>query len=103
VKYSIHVKKLRYYDFDTQKSRPIRVIDVSKNSASLLSRVYLTSKYLFVVNLKGEVLTFKRADTMEMIGKLKGTYGTARDIAMDLKENYIATVSIDRYLRLLSV
>lgn len=36
-----------------------------------------------------------------MVGKLKGNFGSTRDIALSDDGKYICTASIDRYLRLI--
>jgi WD40 repeat protein len=34
-----------------------------------------------------------------LVGKLKGAFGTVRDLVVDDEGKYIVTVSVDRYLR----
>jgi uncharacterized protein with WD repeat len=54
---------------------------------------------LYVGNVKGEILIFNKNDSMKMMGKLKGNFGSTRDVDLSEDGKYICTASIDRFIR----
>eukprot|EP01015_Nassula_variabilis_P001252 TRINITY_DN1067_c0_g1_i7.p1 TRINITY_DN1067_c0_g1~~TRINITY_DN1067_c0_g1_i7.p1 ORF type:complete len:333 (+),score=44.06 TRINITY_DN1067_c0_g1_i7:66-1064(+) len=94
-------QKVRIYDTRNPRSKPIQDILLDKEG-SPFNNMSLSQcgSLLFVSNLKGDVLVLNTKKNMHQEGKLKGNSGTVKDIVLHKSQPYIATVGLDRFLRI---
>jgi len=92
--------KIRLYDIRTKNCKP--VIDYEfPHSKHPLNNILLShcQNYAYVSDQGGDIFNLDLRKDFKIVGKLKGALGSIRDMVMSKSHPYLASVSLDRYLR----
>ncbi|KAL4469828.1 hypothetical protein ABPG72_013571 [Tetrahymena utriculariae] len=95
-------KKMRIYDLRQNNSQPTKDIQQEFDfDKSAFRKMQLTNcgNYIFVSTVNGNLFKFDVRKDFRMIFNFKGSIGSVKDIKIHPTLPYIASVSLDRYLR----
>jgi len=92
------LRKIRLYD--TKQSKPVIDFQFEKDKFPF-NNVVLNhdGTYLYVADNAGSIYMLDNRKNFEITGKLKGAMGSITHLAISTSHPYLASVSLDRYLR----
>lgn len=95
-------KKMRVYDLRESNCQPTKDIEHDlKFDKTAFKRMELSScgNFIFVATAAGNLFKFDTRKDFRMVFNFKGSSGSIKDIKVHPTLPYIASVSLDRYLR----
>jgi len=97
---STALRKIRLYDTKVKDCKPV-VDHQFEHSKYPLNNILIShcKTLIYVSNTEGSVVCLDPKKAFKIVGKLKGACGSIRSMVMSENHPYIATVSLDRHLR----
>jgi len=92
---------VRFYDIKRQNTRP--VIDLQFDLTKYpLNNVVISNDgtYLYISDNVGDIYVLDTRKDLQLAGKMKGAMGCIKQMALSPLHPYLASVSLDRYVRI---